>query len=379
MTNPPRVAAIALVLVGTVCDNRGRPADDWTEAEKYQAESERYREEHFDVGFARFRQVDLQAGDADNAVEGSERLISMWFDGECQRTDVESIPRSTHFRGSTCGETYIRILDDQTPVTIAPLDEHGGRDETIRQLGLMHPRWLGMGSNPLGSLAEGRRYRSLYFPDRDQADAASLTTRTDEIEGVRATCFEFRSRGTVFGKVTPESEEAEYEYETRRAIWVAPDRGYALLRSEVETTYPGVGVSTLSLVASSYAKIGDQGIWYPRQSVRSLSSDSALVSGVRTTVVDISLDPPDPAVFTLAGMDVKEGRKIVDRSEGPRELEFLWDGNQAVPIEATTEIADAIVPNKAENRTWLLVVNAAALTGIGIYLLLVRHRKRSDS
>lgn len=379
MANLWRASALSFVLLLPPVVGSRTFADEWTEAVRYQEGCENYRLEHFNRGFVRIRQVDLRAGDSGEEDSGPERIISMWFDGDCIRTDARTDQNSVALQGLTCGETYIRSLDDSTPVTVAHVDENGGKEETIRKLGLTHPRWLGMGANPLEHLGDGRRFRSLYFPDDTQPNEPAPQLAEDEIDGVPATRLEFHSAGTVFGKLSADGEEGEHEYQVRRRIWIAPERGFALLRSEVQTTYPAEEISTLSKVVNSYAETEEDGVWYPRESVRGLYSNGTLVSGARTTVEEISLARPDPAVFTLTGLSLREGRKIADRSRGSRELEFLWDGTQPVPVETTTELADAIVPGKAANRTWLLVANAALLAAIGGYLLFVRHRKQSNS
>lgn len=134
----------------------------------------------------------------------------------------------------------------------------------------------------------------------------------------------------------------------------------------------------------------DTGIWFPKKFVgEAFRSGAVKYRDVVTVHLREFNRPIDPAVFTLAGMNIREGAEVYDPSPnrtGKDRPRMQYSGGQIVPykkdpsaelllMEAMTQprpVDPSVVPGR--NRWWY--ASAAVLFGLAAALLLYRAARR---
>jgi hypothetical protein len=155
-------------------------------------------------------------------------------------------------------------------------------------------------------------------------------------------------------------------------MWFAPEAGGSLVRAELREF--GKRMTMVRSVESHLEQFGENGVWFPRQVVRETKYNGKVTRHELVTVQEAVLGrPPDDEQFTLAGMDLLQGKQIFDRSQDPRETSLVWDGQQALAIRGPQADFRGLHPRR---WTWFLVANAILLAMLGTRCLLRLRRQR---
>lgn len=155
----------------------------------------------------------------------------------------------------------------------------------------------------------------------------------------------------------------------RVTLWIAPDLGHSVLQTEF-SSLSKAGKRRMQRVHSKLAQQGD--IWFPSECEYTCYSDDELIGHELWIVRNATFNSPiDPAVFTLAGLDLPQGTYLVGDSGQHGKLAVgVWDGEKLTdPPRSPTVLSQP--PPAAENRDRLLWTAAfntvAGLALIGWY------------
>lgn len=371
---------ISLTMVALLSFPTTGDCQDAEEATRIQIECERYRETHFNQGSVSLRIETF----ADDGIGGrrptSETVLKSWFSGDCLRTDV--LNNAPSFQCSICENKYIWATSEDSPVTIAPKSEYA---DPVSHFGLIHPRWIGTGCNPIGALSQGRQSRCLIIENKAYPDPPVLTHET--IDGANVVKIAYSKEGVIpaslltklaQGKKTDSASDSvsiePKPYRSEEIRWIAPEQGYALLKSLTRTTYPTDEIEILQELNANYAIDPVTKIWYPSHVTCTTLQNDRFLTGSQIDVQEISFSPPDPKTFEVESFGLSTDRRVNDRTQGPVQQDFFWDGSKLVPIPKAIQQLDS-PPLPSRWSKWVLLGNAIFLAMIGIYFLIIRRRR----
>ncbi len=277
-----------------------------------------YRRHTFDRGYVHLHRLREERDKQKNLVLESVSEHRLLFDGDAIRYGRNG----RHPKGTEWGQIDWVILSQGKYIEDARRDlairvDLQSEYENIREhFQAFHPRALGMSLNSISSLVEDDLGRLLNRTDR----RATAVAR-DEVEGVATWRIDY--------ELTKPLGELEG---WAAAVWIAPGQGNGLIKAE-ERFKLGPTRHRFE-VRSKLKQYPQRGVWYPSETEVSQIDDGEVYSRERVTVKEAEFNIPiDPDEFTLKGLDLAVGRKIIDSSEGPaRGLD--WDGEKAVGISA---------------------------------------------
>lgn len=365
----------AAILVASVGLAGGENRDLEELARRVQEECESYRLRKFEHGTMTFRQWRMTAG-ADGAEHlENENVIRVVFNGECLRNDIRSdavapLPKSQVI---VCGDQYISVLGPNVVATVAPVMEYGGHAGTLDHFGLVHPRWLGMGNNPLTALTKGRKYRDLQLGPTDPL----VGVEEEILNGVQTWRITYEGSGETFARLSATSEPKTMRYIVRRILWIAQSQGYGLLRSEWRAVFPEEEVELANMVASSYRHDPSSDTWYPAETTRTTRRNGVLINGERIVVEEASFSPPDPQEFRKESVLLSQGQRLLDRTDGARQKQYHWDGAKLILIPTATSVSAPAEVRVLSSWRGMLLVNSAVLMLCGLFFILKRRSTRS--
>lgn len=182
-----------------------------------------------------------------------------------------------------------------------------------------------------------------------------------------------------------------------RRSWIVPDKGYSVVR--LESSHPPQAAEgprkVYFEIDNEYPSDVRDGVWFPKRSrVRRYDSAGVLVyeSTTEVEVADFNR-PPDPSVFTLAGLKLSPGVPVMDQSGGRPKF---WDGTKVVasfkgpmpaeyqPLAKAAAAAKSspaaaptapTTPDPTRTPPWVYAV-AAGLAAVGCGLVALARRAR---
>ena len=168
--------------------------------------------------------------------------------------------------------------------------------------------------------------------------------------------------------------ECECSDRSRRRMWIAPSQNYSIVRAII---VPGSGGgSLLDRIECENREYGSPGVWYPRRVCYERFVDGKFYYEVVLTVQKARFNQPvDEAVFTLAGMDIPEGTRVIGLSglgQGPE----MWDGSSIVPLRMHDPPGDLDGERPSGRNPFRRPTSSIALLLVALLALLVRRRKR---
>ncbi len=124
----------------------------------------------------------------------------------------------------------------------------------------------------------------------------------------------------------------------RLRLWIAPAKGMGVVRSERRSGSDDSAI--VDSVESELERIEGPGIWYPRTCHYRRVEGGKVTREQDVLVTSATFNQPiDPAVFTLAGMEVPVGKRVLPTpSENGT---FMWDGHRVVASSTPAELAPA--------------------------------------
>ena len=161
----------------------------------------------------------------------------------------------------------------------------------------------------------------------------------------------------------------------RTSLLIAPDRGYSVLETSVQSDIPPKK-PMIDKVVSEVQQYGPEGIWFPKTSVYTRQLDDEVVMTETYEVVRAEFNIPVAAeTFTLAGMDIPAGTMV---AENPRRNPTrFWDGEKLViQAELPGVRPQAMQPLAEVSETgtnWWLLGLANGLVLLSITLFAVRR------
>lgn len=287
--------------------------------------------------------------------DGSEREtpLTVWFDHDKKkiRTDgivpaKKSIAPYRQIQCVNCEkpdysvEYHEVILENGGQVVLQLAPVKGGR--TFR---LFDPRLLGfIPEQPLVL------YTCHLESVIGRGDSSSPTVRQDRLRGVDCYVIAFDTKNLN-----------RYEY------WVAPSKGYMLLRIGVTDMNPGSGISTV--VENELRQFERGGIWYPKTCVCTRTDKGKVVRKgvVRTTSAEFNVI--DDSVFSLAGMGLKDYVVVDYRKPDGTSTTYTWKGQKLTDFVQPKFVLPQ--PPESASRKWLYGLAgglaALAFAAFGLY------------
>lgn len=301
--------------------------------------------------------------------------LEAWQDGSRHRSDewpvagwparTKGSMRLVHCRGCLPDGKWVRYSQ---PTSIV-LDRPGLNDEAIsRELQDLRR----IGHSLYGLLTNRTLAGNLASPEIDYRSAERVTFKGEDAVLIRG----------VYVK-----------YGFHRRCWIAPAKGYSLLRLETSegpevTPEQPIGGS----VETELAQDAASGVWFPKR-VRMQSFDKGELHSEETIEVKVAEfnRPLDPAAFSLKGMGLTPGTPVIDTLAAATPL--FWSGeavtrtysgpippemlSQAIPA-AKMPAADADPPTQPADPTrtpWWVYLLAGVLGVVGCGLLVLARRR----
>ena len=372
------VVFVWLLLPITAVGQLGQPPSPENDslALKVQLDAERYREDHFGHGEFLVRRTELTEGNDGKLIDGNAVTQRLWVDGEQIRKDV--IAGAELHRVSLTGKKYISEVDSELDVVVAPQQEY---PDPRAHFGVFNPRWIGMGFNSPFALSQGRAHRCLKIPEKGPLGVDSIGT--EELNGVITTKLHFESSGKIdLSKLLTQIREQELQegsfgdegenetnssggfddeadgkgtvdgdgqvggiesYSFQNTLWFAPSQGNGLIKCVSRTSYPDRGVETVQELNAEYRRDDATGVWFPREVVTTTRSNGDLSFAFRDEIAEASFARPAPSVFQLNGFKLPVDRRISDRTLGPHQKNFFWDGTKPILIPGVLDLAEPIL------------------------------------
>lgn len=340
-----------LVLLATTSGDGGREAEQrlpsLEEAEKRMLDARRMIRR----GILRFscttKEKDAPAGTID---------YSVWFDLDADKCRIDRVRRGNasigrQIQGRNCerdgyGVDYwdLRAEKGVTMLTLAPLARL--KDE----LSLFDARLLGF------VVAGPEQYRHLNLESHlASPDRIKPEVRRDSLDGVPCLVVSFaRANGN------------------RMRVWGDPAKGDSVVRIELENPQKD---GALRASVENRMKLDEaSGIWFPETSSATFDYSGHPPENVIVKVESARFNVPiDEGVFTLAGMDLRQGLVIRRVSEDGKATLFNWKGEEMEKWKrpSYTIPPPAPVPSSA----WLYWV-AGGLGAAALVALVLWYRRR---
>lgn len=300
-----------------------------------------------------------------------EAEYRIWFSDERLRFDVSN---RVDQRWSDW-ENYVVDKDQYTWIpegdfegVVAPASEYkNDRGGVIGHFGLFHPRWLGMGQNSEALMHQEPTARTI---------SPTITKANYQVDSVQLNGFDAWkiTRKTSFPGADSNAPRIPGEF----VIWLVPNAGMSLLRAELREFDDHA--TTIRTVESELQQFPEIGAWFPKRMVRETTVGDKTTRHQTITVREAAFgNAPNDFVFTLAGLGLPKGKRISDRSRGPRETVLQWDGQQIIPVRGPITFID--LTTESRQYGWLFVLNVALVAVLGtVYVVrLVRNRYRESS
>ena len=393
-------ALVSLVVSAAVsqgiCDEPAAAPDETSAAAREILEKcEKYRIEHFQEGDVVLHIIHFVEDEGGNTADELTITKRIWFSGECRRND--SLAGPSRYRTAMCGDKYIWSSNEDLSVVVAPSNEY---TDTRREFGLSHMRWIGMGYNAPLILEQGRGSRCLWLSESTTAQVASV--QKENLDGLEVwkVCYvqdgtfdsaestqvdaknDDSDRKTDNDPFADEPEEKQstelgemLTFHTENTYWIAPSQGYALVKNLFTTHYPDKQLELVHELDAKYAEDVLSGTWYPKTVTTKMRDNGKLNMGRRYLLENVTFQKPDPAVFELKGFSLANGRRISDRTLGPIQHEFFWDGAKPVLIPSPGDAVkfDPAAAGNGRGRNILLIANGFGLFLLAAFFLLKRR------
>lgn len=169
---------------------------------------------------------------------------------------------------------------------------------------------------------------------------------------------------------------------TTQRFWLRRDPSPFILRAEVEWELGNRRV--VQTIAAQPWDDRETGISLPH-TLHFERFEDGLPTTREETLIQVLLinEPVDPTVFALQVMPfIPKDTDIhwVSTTRPPLPGRMIWNGEEIVPGPAQTgAVAQTRLPSRSSFGTWLLSVNAIALTWLGVVLILRARRSGSNT
>jgi len=159
-------------------------------------------------------------------------------------------------------------------------------------------------------------------------------------------------------------------------IWICPQKGNSVVRMISEDKGRD-GVLWLSSIESTVESVGRSGLWFPSLCVFERIRDGKPDAREVLEITDLSLNEPiPPEVFSLAGMDIKDGTTI---SGVPELGSWHWKDGQIQRNTAAPRFPGAI-SSESTWRKWVAWIGVgAALLSACFFVLYIARRRRNTT
>ncbi|MFG0335941.1 MAG: hypothetical protein ACF8TS_21495 [Maioricimonas sp. JB049] len=259
------------------------------------------------------------------------------FDGPDIRCDMvdSRFSRPLEFKASATAQQVINVLPDGVRQAVPAVAPAAWREN------LFSPRLIGVANVPVSMLDAFTLEESLGFADR-----RNETIADEEINGIPV-------------------KHVSYDREVGSHIdlWIAPDRGFALLK------YVARDEQTEQILTGEYGQYSS-GIWYPRQIEWTEKNADGQVTEQEVVIVesaDFSYEPAEER-FQIASFDLPPGTEVTDN--GTRRL---WNGNRLeTPGENRARQVEQAKQEQQSRSWWPYAAAGLAMVAVGLF---VWHRR----
>jgi uncharacterized membrane protein len=276
--------------------------------------------------------------------------IEIWFDGDKVREDHDRTqpngPKRL-FQDVLTKDLYIRMHsnpDVDASDVFAITGEQGGLWE-----GIPDPRCLGLVSwyFVAGSM-NAEAYNDIFL--RGDREKLRVEPGSDGGEPVHKVLFETDTAS--------DKDMAFHEH------WLSPRQG----NMPVFFLCHGPGNEISQSLRTTWAKRAGSGLWFPKETVFRRSEKGEPPEEQTLTVESVEFGKRIAAeTFTLAGLGLAEGRKIVYYNKNGDSSKMEWRGGQLAP--RTEENVATPSDRSRATRNWIVLVNAIVLAMIAAWLL----------
>lgn len=301
--------------------------------------------------------------------EASETAVQfrIWFNNGKLRIDMCDVDSDGSERGEwerfiVTERTYTWIPAGEFEGVTAPVAEYSQSEGgVIGHFRLFHPRWIGMGVNH-ESVMEGEPRARLVNP----AAQSNVSIIREDVDGHVAWKLTKRLK-------YPGTDDSSPPIPGEMVYWFAPDAGWSLVRGELREL--GSRQTKVMSVQSKLRQFGPSGVWFPEVVVREIRYGNRVTERTTLTITEADFGtPPDPLVFTVAGLGLPAGQRVADRTQGPIETVAISDGRQMVPLSGSALLPAPSPPQSM--RAWWLLVNAVVLAIVGVVIALRSFRRQ---
>lgn len=304
-----------------------------------------YRLENVKQGYVRMRVVNEKPPPSD-----TECLYEITFDPRRVRQVRRCRPQGRPEWGEpdsivVTPDRYIADHVDaqsSTPVQVASAKDYRSPREHFRVLNVQA---LGMDANGADGLHTAHLESLL-----NRADRAATTVHADVRHGLETWRIDYDLKHRQRG------------WTAHVSLWIAPSQGFSVVGVEHRADQDGARYTTV--VDSQMQQYPPGAVWYPSRVTKTVKEDDRVLDRQVITVEEARLGGAiDESAFTLAGLELKPGRPVVDSTSG-QPWAKVWDGKEAVdPSQVQTA-----VPSKDRYR-WLLWVLAAGLALLAFFYI----------
>jgi len=183
----------------------------------------------------------------------------------------------------------------------------------------------------------------------------SFELSTEDLDGV--SCSKIFHRRLIPLEEKPKIDGGIIPDEVSCTLWIAPEQGYAIIRSEIITEFNGM----LKVVEKHRAKVilnEESGLWLPSEWTFEEFRNGKQRTKERNTLKVISINQPfDSKTFTPLSIDLlKEGTPVHWNlsTQPPASGDLIWDGEKIVSAEESF-----IDPHLVRRRWIIILVNVA--------------------
>lgn len=168
--------------------------------------------------------------------------------------------------------------------------------------------------------------------------------------------------------------EHERSDRSRIRMWIAPSQDYSIVRVVIVPEWGGG--SLLDRIECENREYGSPGVWYPHRVCYERFVDGEFYYEVVLTVQKARFNQPvDEKVFTLAGMDIPEGTRVIGLSR-PGQGPEMWDGSNIVPLRMHDPPGDLDADRPSGRKPFRRLTSSVALLLVALLALFVRRRQR---